>query len=384
MTNAATVPEPRRVISAALLATIPTILPGFLVGALAVQISDEFEVSEAMYGWAIGGFFLAATVGSISLGRLAQRIGPRRQVTWALAISGLSQLFIAACADSFVVLVAGLAVAGLCNSGNQTGINLLLGQAKLPRLGLALALKQSGMPAASLLGGLAVPAIALTVGWRWAYVIGACATALAIVLVRRMIAPVGRMQRRDVVAPTTPRRMLAIAAIGFGFMAFVAGALNAWIVSSGVEAGISEGRAGLLLSGGAACGIAMRLVMGVRADMMKTNPFRVAGCFSIAGSIGLLLLAVQAPWMHLFATLLAFGAGWVWPVFTNFGVVRANQDSAAAATGVTQTGVYIGVFLGPLVTGWIIERSGYPTMWIVVAGVMVIGALITMTASRNF
>jgi predicted MFS family arabinose efflux permease len=88
--------------------------------------------------------------------------------------------------------------------------------------------------------------------------------------------------------------------------------------------------------------------------------------------------------MHLFATLLAFGAGWVWPVFTNFGVVRANQDSAAAATGITQTGVYIGVFLGPLVTGWIIERSGYPTMWIVVAGVMVLGALITMTASRNF
>jgi len=162
----ATVQAPRQIIAAAVLATIPTILPGFLVGALSVQISDEFDVAEATYGWGIGGFFLAATVGSVALGRLAQHIGPRRQVTYALALSGLSQLFIALFVDSFGLLVFALAVSGLCNSANQTGINLLLSQAKLPRLGLAIALKQSGMPTASLLGGVAVPVIALTVGWR--------------------------------------------------------------------------------------------------------------------------------------------------------------------------------------------------------------------------
>lgn len=371
------------IIAAAVLATIPTILPAFLVGALSVQISADFDVSEAIYGWGIGGFFLAAMVGSIRLGRIAQRVGPRRQVTYALVLSGLAQVFIAVFAQSFLVLVLGLAFAGLCNSANQTGINLLLSQAKLPRLGLAMALKQSGMPAASLLGGLAVPAIALTVGWRWAYVLGAMATLLSVWNVRRVIEPVGRMTR-TVVSPTTPRSILAIAAIGTGFLAFSAGALNAWIVSSGVEAGISAGWAGLLLSGGATCGIAVRLGLGFRLDTMAIRPFTLAGLLSLVGALGVLLLTIETPATHLIATLLAFGVGWVWPVFTNFGIVRANLESAGAATGVTQTGVYIGVFSGPLVTGWIIERAGYSTMWAVVAIVMTIGAVVTLYASRDF
>lgn len=383
MTETVDADRQRTIITAALLATIPTILPGFLMGALSVQISDEFDVAEATYGWGLGGFFLAAAVSSMGLGRVAQRIGPRRQVMYALSLSGLAQLFIAAFANSFLLLVLGLAVAGLCNSANQSGINLLLSQARLPRLGLAIALKQSGMPTASVLGGLAVPIVALTIGWRWAYVIGAIATLLSMLNVRRVIAPVGRMNRRVAVAKTPPG-VLAVASIGFGCMAFAAGALNAWIVSSGVEAGISEGWAGLLLSGGAACGISMRLATGFRLDTMGGRPFTFAGSWSLVGAAALILLMIQTPLVHLVATLVAFGAGWVWPVFTNFGVVRANLESAAAVTGVTQTGVYVGVFSGPLVTGWVIERSGYPTMWFTVAVVMTIGALVTLYASRDF
>lgn len=373
----------RTIIAAALLATIPTVAPGFLVGALSVQISEDFDVAEATYGWGIGGFFLAATVGSIGLGRVAQRIGPRRQVTYALILSGLAQSFVAVFAQSFIVLVFGLAFAGLCNSANQTGINLLLSQAQLPRLGLAIALKQSGMPTASLLGGLAVPVVALTVGWRWAYVICALLTVLAALNIRRVIAPVGRMAR-TVAEPRTTRSALAVASVGFGFLAFAAGSLNAWIVSSGVEVGISEGWAGLLLSGGAACGIAMRMFVGFQLDAMTPRPFTVAGWMSLAGAVGVLLLTIQSPAVHIAATLLAFGTGWVWPVFTNFGVVRANLDGAAAATGITQTGVYVGVFSGPLVTGWVIEGAGYPTMWMVVGAAMVIGSLITLRASEDF
>jgi predicted MFS family arabinose efflux permease len=74
----------------------------------------------------------------------------------------------------------------------------------------------------------------------------------------------------------------------------------------------------------------------------------------------------------------------VWPVFTNFGVVRANLESAAAATGISQTGVYIGVFLGPLLTGWMIEWSGYSAMWLVTAAAMLVGAAITFAMSREF
>ena len=161
--------SPNTVIAVAIAAAVSVALPGFLVGGLSVQIRGEFGVAEGRYGWAMSTYFLAATAGSIVLGRLAQVIGPRRQLTLALLGAAVVDLCIALFANEYGYLIAFLAIAGLCNAAAQTAVNLGLAQAGLPRLGLALAVKQSGMPAASMLSGLAVPVIALTLGWRWAF-----------------------------------------------------------------------------------------------------------------------------------------------------------------------------------------------------------------------
>lgn len=364
----------RTIVAASVLVTIATILPGFLVGALSVQVSEEFGVTEATYGWGLGSFFIAATVVSSVMGRVAQDIGPRRQVTAALTLTSATCFVLAAFASSFLAFAGLLAVLGLSNSANQSAINLLLTQAKLPRLGLAIAIKQSGMPAAALLGGLAVPSIAVNVGWRWVYVVAGAFAIIAVAILRAAIAPVGRMARSERAAPVTPRHVLRYAAVGFACLAFAAGALNAWTVSSGVDAGLSEGVAGLLLSAGAACGIVVRLVIGTRLDTLTRSPMVIAAGLCLLGAVGLTALAVRSPVVVLLATLLAFGTGWVWPVLTNFGVITANREGAAAATGLTQTGVYIGVFSGPLLSGVLIDRFGYSTMWLCTAVVMVAGA----------
>ena len=82
--------------------------------------------------------------------------------------------------------------------------------------------------------------------------------------------------------------------------------------------------------------------------------------------------------------LLSFGCGWIWPVFTNYGIVRANPRAAGSATGITQMGVYVGVFVGPLVTGWLIEHSGYPVMWLAVAASSVAGAAVSIRIADRF
>ena len=46
--------------------------------------------------------------------------------------------------------------------------------------------------------------------------------------------------------------------------------------------------------------------------------------------------------------------------------------------------VYLGVFLAPLVTGLIIESSGYPTMWTFVAVMTAIGAALTLVVAGSF
>ena len=47
-------------------------------------------------------------------------------------------------------------------------------------------------------------------------------------------------------------------------------------------------------------------------------------------------------------------------------------------------GIYLGVFLGPLVTGWTIDEFGYSWMWAVVATCMAIGAAITYAVREEF
>ena len=377
--------KPPVVVGAIVFATVATVFPGFLIGAMSVQVSSEFEVGEGTYGWALGSFFLGATAGSVGLGRLAQRIGPRRQITAVLALSAAVQLALAGFASSFVHVVLALVVCGLANAANQTAINLALTDARLPRLGLSMAIKQSSMPGAALLSGLAVPLLALTVGWRWAYVAGAAVAVSALVLVRRALpAQTKGPMPSSRVRPQSGRAALRGAAVGGGFLAFCAGSLSAWVVGSGVDAGLEPGTAGAMLSLGAACGIALRLAWGFRLDSLRTSPLRLGGLMVLVGAVGFWLLGLRSPGWHVVATLVAFGAGWVWPIFTNYGVVRANPEAAAAATGVTQTGVYIGVFVAPLATGWIIETSGYPTMWSVVAASAVIGSVVLVRVSPDF
>ncbi|MCY4424661.1 MAG: MFS transporter [Acidimicrobiaceae bacterium] len=376
--------RPYLVVNAMVVATVSTVLPGFLIGALSVQVSAEMDVSEAVYGWGLSSFFGAAMVGSILLGRLSQRIGALNQMTLALGLSIVVQLALAATAQSFGAIIGFLVVAGLANAANQTSINLALGQAALPRLGLAVSVKQSGLPTATLLAGFAVPSLALTVGWRWAYVASAAFTLVSLAVVR---SAVGSSTPARGAAPSTPesssRDLLWGAAVG-AFLAFSAGSLNAWGVGSGVDAGLGEGLAGLFLSVGAATGITLRVISGWISDTMRAAPFRVGGISALLGSVGMAILAVRSPGTHIAAMLVAFGAGWIWPVFTNFGVVRANPQAAGAATGVTQMGVYVGVFAGPLLTGWIIEHSGYRLMWLVVATSSVIGAVISIRIADRF
>lgn len=367
-----------------MLATVSSVYPGFLVGALAVQMRDEFGVSEARYGWGLGSFFLASTLGSVALGHLAQRVGPRRQLQALLAIGALMQLCVAAFVDGFGSLVALLVACGLVNAGNQTAVNLALAEARLPRLGMAVALKQSGMPAASLLSGLAVPTLALTVGWRWAFVGGAGLNALTLVMVTGVVGAQRSPGPARAAELVTSRRSLRLAALSGALMSFGAGAINAWLVASAVDAGLGEGSAGVLLGLGAASGIAMRLYSGTRLDSMHRPPFQVGGATALVGAVAIAALGPRLAPLQVVMTFVAFASGWIWPVFTNFAIIRRNPDAAGAATGTTQMGVYVGVFSAPLITGAIISSVGYGVMWSVVAASVATGSVIAILISSDF
>jgi MFS family permease len=360
------------------------VLPVFLTGALAVQVRDELEFGEAGIGLTVAAFFGTAALSSAAAGRLAERLGPAAAMRVSSSVSAVALLLIAVAAWSLPLLLACLVVAGAGNAMAQPATNLFLARRVPPtRLGLAFGVKQSAIPIATLLGGLAVPAIALTVGWRWAYVLGAVGALLLAVLDpggSSTAPPTERGARRG--QGDTALRPLVLLAIGVGLGAASAGTLGSFLVSGAVDEGMAEGTAGFLASACSAAGVTTRLWSGVRADRRGRRHLPVVAGMMAAGAVGFGLLAVGETPALVLGAVVAYVLGWSWPGLFNLAIVRSNPGAPGAATGITQTGTYIGAVLGPLLFGWAVESVGYPPAWIA-AGVVELVAAVMIVAGRR-
>lgn len=381
-TPAAASPTERRVLLAVIAVTTAGVLPVFLFGGLAVQISDDLDLTAAAKGQIVFGYFSVSALSSAWSGRLTERYGPRRLMRVAAACGGLSSLAVAS-AQSFGWIVAAVALGGLSNALGQPAANaLVVHHVAAARHGFALGVKQSAIPVATLVAGLAVPTIGLTVGWRWAFV-GAGAIAFATALT--IPATTGAATSRS--KGTIPRdrlRPLLVLALGSCLGAGVANVLGAFTTSSAVDAGISPGAAGALLAGASALGLTLRLASGWLADRRSGGHTTAVALMLLGGGIGIVGMASDQSVVLVVGTLLAFGSGWSWPGVFNLAVVSFYPNTPAAATGVTQTGSYTGGAIGPLAMGLLVERFGYDTAWLVFAAVAVGGGAIVLQAGRLF
>jgi cyanate permease len=140
--------------------------------------------------------------------------------------------------------------------------------------------------------------------------------------------------------------------------------MGSYLVDSSVSAGLGEASAGLLFAAGSVAGLSMRVGAGWLADRRTGGRLLwVAGLY-LVGSVGFLLQATRDTELLWVATLLCFGGGWGWPGLFNFAVVSRNPQAPAAATGLTQTGVYLGGTGGPLLFGVVAESIGYQYAWL--------------------
>lgn len=373
------------VVVASSLVTTFGALPVFLLGALAVFIREELGFAESRLGLAIATYFAAAAVSSMPGGLVVERfsgtavrvVGPLMSV---VALLGL------ATAGSFGALLAWLAVGGSAGALSQLAANQrLAGEVVEGRQGLAFGIKQSAIPAATLVGGAAVPVFGVTVGWRWAFV----ATAVAAVLFT-----ITQLKgRRSPVPGRTARRLegnrlmygpLILLAAATGLGAGAATAIGAFVVGYVVAVGVDAGTAGWILAIGSVAGISARVSMGWFADRRDGGNLVVVALMLLGGAAAVAVLSVVDTALPLaVATALAYALGWGWPGLFNFAVVRSHTQTPAAATGVTQVGVYLGGVTGPLTFGLLVSRFGYPTAWRMVTAAMIVAAILMLGGRRQ-
>ncbi|SDT72574.1 MFS transporter [Actinoplanes derwentensis] len=367
-----------RATSGALTTTIAVSIPVFLVGGLAVQVGDELNFSPAGLGLAVSAYFGVSALASIPAGNLVERYGSAKIARIAIGLAGASLIGIAFAARSLWTLTAILALGAAANAMGQLASNTSLSRyTPKNRQGLTFGIKQAAIPVCTLLAGAAVPVLALTVGWRWAFVLAGLLAGAAVLLVpgdgKRL--PKNTRSGRS----TGPLVVIGVAAT---LAAASANALGTFVVSSAVERGIAPGPAGLALTlGGAICALA-RIVGGWQADRHPDHQIGVIAALLGTGAAGLALLAVPGTPALLAGVVLGFGFGWAWPGLMTFAVVRLHPQAPAAATSITQTGVYAGGCVGPIALGAIAHGAGYPAMWFSAAAAMIGAAGLMVLGSR--
>jgi MFS family permease len=352
---------------------VSNVMPGFMAASLAPRIRADFAFSESTLGVAVALFYLVSAVASVPAGRLVDRIGAAWGMWLSAAATAASCLAIAALADSAVSLTLLMLVGGVGNAlGGPTVSALLKREVAVHRQGLAFGAQQSGAPMGALLAGLALPAVAIPFGWRWAFVVAAVLAVLAVVFAPRQAsaaatpAAAGRPPRGFTSVHALGVAAVLASAAGVGFVSF--------LVTYSVDSGMSEGAAGVLLAGVSLMAVTSRIVLGLSADRGTQEPLRPVAAMLVLSAPAFLILTAGEPGVIAAAALLAGGLAWAWPGGLTLAVVQRAPDAPAWAVGVLMTGLFVGAVGGPLLTGFLAEHDQFTLAWVACAVLAVLAA----------
>lgn len=371
-------PSVARVLIAVAGVTTVCVSPAFLVGGLGVQLQSELGFGAAVLGLSSAGFFCVAATASRVMGGVVERLGARPAIRLAVAISCVCLLGLAL-SKNVAWMITVLCSSGVANALGQPAANVLVTQGvPAHRRGMGFGVKQSAIPAATTLAGASVPAVALTVGWRWAFVIMAGIGVIAVLMVPRLPDPQPSRHTRRADSLAEKRNALLLIAVAGALASGAANALGAFLTTTAVDIGFSPSAAGVVLSVGSVSGLSVRLLAGVLADRKNPNLLNVIRAMLFFGAGGFVLIAVPLPAPFLLGVAIAFCAGWSWPGLLNFAITKIVPDRVATATSITQSGVYVGAGLGPLAFGFLAEHLSLRGAWLVDALVAVVAAVLLL------
>lgn len=386
----------RHGLSIALAVAILSALPLLLTGALAVQMSPDLDLDETTIGLGSTIYFIASTAISVAAGRSVDRRGALPGLRVACLCSAGALLTIGLLANGRVALWVALGIAGVGNAICQPTTGVLLSRTvPANRLALAFGLRQATVPLGALLGGLSVPVIALTLGWRWVFVFaGVAGTALLVVLGRRSEPPAGHQAGgphavEGSEGPEGPgllasgRTTLVLLGLGGGFGAAGVSGLGTFLATSAVDAGIGESAAGLFVSVASAAGIVSRVTIGVLADRHPGRHLLWVAMLQASGIAAFGLLAIGAAPTVVAGGIIGYAFAWAWPGLFHFHVVRSSAAAPGLAAGVLQMGTFAGAMMGPLVFGVLAHRVSFAAAWLAAAALAASATTMVLLVARR-
>lgn len=378
-------------------------LPQVLTGILAAPMQAEIGFGESGLGLAIAAFWGTLTVAGPILGRRADRWGWATAGIVGISISAVSLAILATLTTTYAWLVIGLAVGGIGLALASPSSNLaIVHEVPAQSQGQAFGIKQSAMPAVALLGGLSVPLIAVTLGWRWVFALSLLLFPIMLLITtpsalrqHRSRRPVDVMQT-DVMpteqwepaehvaaSPSVPRvSLIALTAI-LGLGTLTLSALTAFGMLTLVQSGLGFGTAGFIVALASAFALVTRVLAGWWIDRSAQVSLRPVAALLGASMMGLLLLSTGAIPLVIVGIAIGFAAAWGWPPIFILFTVRSHAHAPGRSTGITAIGAGVGSMSGPLIFGAVAGAVSFAAAWWVTTIFTLAAAVLTLAVQRR-
>jgi MFS family permease len=351
-------------------------IPGFLPGSLAPRIAGDFQFGNLQLGVVVAAFYAVSAVASGPAGNLVDRIGASAALRITCAVAAVTMLGAALLGRSTAALAVIVGVSGAGNALGTPGSAVLI-RAGLPERWCAFGYgaAQGGASWGSLLAGLALPGIAIPLGWRWVFV---ASGVLAVVVGLAVPAGIVHIAEEPTSAPGPAARLGPAAyllAVTAALAATATVSMVSFLVLYALHVGLDERQAGLLLAVVGLGGALGRPVVGFLAGRGGGARALVwASLVLCSGSVGFLLLATGQREGLLLGALLAGGLGASWTGLGTLATTAAAPSRPAAAVGVMMTGLFTGAVGGPLMVGLVSGHAGYQLVWMLNAGLVLAAA----------
>ena len=383
------------------------------VGPLSPFLKQAFDLSNAQIGGLTSATAVTYAPTLVLAGWLVDRIGVRRALVIGSLVTGVFVGSVAL-APSYGVMLFLLALSGLgCGFIYPSAVKAVMVWFPPQERGTAIGVNQSAVNVSGILGAAIMPALALSVGWRAGFLVAA-AMALAVCVLAAAVYrdPGGYLPARvaGAVSPAayeieqglpnvTGDERADRAAVRPGFLAVVRSrdilllglaamflcmiefaSLAHLVLFLHLDWAYSVVAAAGLLALCQAAGALGKPLSGLVSDRLLGRR-RKAPLLALAGLAGLscailALIGSGQTWL-LWVSLLMLGVGAVgWGgLFSTLAGETAGPAAAGAAAGVTAAIDNIGIFIGPPLFGFIVDRTGsYAPAWWTMVGAAVLAA----------
>lgn len=369
----------------------------FTYGVFFKEFQAEFGWSRAMISGASSlAFLMMGTVGML-MGRMNDRVGPKRLIVAAglsFATGYLPMAFMHA--PWHLYLLYGLFVgAGL--SAHDVVTLSTVARWFIRRRGLMTGFVKVGTGAGQLLVPLAATALIAAYGWRTSYLIMGVAVMMALILVAQCLRldpgemnllpdgdtlPAEGVEKKPretgVVLRTAIRTrplwiLCAVELIVFGCLLTIV----VQIVPHAMDLGLPPVTAAGVLSTIGGVSMVGRLVMGATNDRIGGRRSLLI-CFGVLMCGFLCLLAARGAWMlFLFAIVYGFAHGGFFTVMSPTVAELFGTGSHGALFGVVLFCGTLGGAAGPILAGYTFDVTGtYQPVFLVLTGLLAIGFML--------